>query len=124
MRLRIILFSLVVMAALVFSACAPAGPAPTGGEAVEAPAGTEALPVPREEAAILNETTIFRVFSSWNPFVPNAAGQGYVQGALEHLFYINWATGDFINWLAEGFEYNEDFTQVTFKLRPEVLWNT
>jgi len=117
---------LLIIFSLLLSACAAPAVAPTGGEqpaAEEAAAGTESLPVPREEAVVLNETTVFRVFSSWNPFVPNALGYGYWQGAQEHLFYINWATGEFINHLAESYEYNEDFSQMTIKTRPEAAWN-
>lgn len=142
MRTKSVVLSLFMVLTLILVACAPVV-APTGGEqpagaageeAVSAPSekaeaaeeagvGDELLPVPREEAAILNETSIFRVFSSWNPFVPNALGPGFWQGAQEHLFYINWATGEFINWLAESHEYNDDFTQMTVKTRPEAHWN-
>jgi peptide/nickel transport system substrate-binding protein len=122
-RAKLVPLSLLVVLSLLVGACAP-GVAPTTGEQADAaPAGTELLPVPREESVIVNETTVFRVFSSWNPFVPNALGYGYWQGAQEHLFYINWATGEFINWLAEGYEYNDDFTQMTVRTRPEVKWN-
>lgn len=123
MRIRSVLLSIFVTLSLLLVACT-AEVAPTGGEQpADVATGSEMLPVPREEAVIINETSIFRVFSSWNPFVPNATGNGYNQGALEHLFYINWATGEFIYWLAESYEYNEDFTQVTIKTRPEVRWN-
>ncbi len=124
MRYRVTMLHLFIILSMLLAACS-AAVAPTGSEqaAEEAATGSELLPVPREESVIINETTVFRVFSSWNPFVPNAAGNGYVQSALEHLFYINWATGEFINWLAEGYEYNEDYTQFTLKTRPEVHWN-
>lgn len=124
MRMRLLALTLVVVLSMVLSACAPAV-SPTGGDAPagDAAAGSESLPVPRAETVIVNETTVFTVFSSWNVFVPNARGYGYEQGALEHLFYINWATGEFINWLAEGYEYNDDYTQMTITTRPEAAWN-
>jgi peptide/nickel transport system substrate-binding protein len=124
-RTKMAALSLLVICSILLAACAPAV-APTTGEGAsgeQAAAGTESLPVPRAEAVVVNETTVFTVFSSWNPFVPNALGYGYVQGAQEHLFYINWATGEFINWLAEGYEYNDDFTQLTITTRPEAKWN-
>ncbi|MCS7220258.1 MAG: ABC transporter substrate-binding protein [Anaerolineae bacterium] len=102
-------------------AALPAAPAEKPAPAV--PAVSAELPVPREEAVIINETAIFTVFGTWNPFPPNALGYGAWQAAIEHLFYINWATGEFINWLAEGYEYNDDFTQMTVKTRPEAQWN-
>ena len=125
MRAKSVIPVLLVIFSLVLVACAAPAQAPTGGEAAPAAesVGTESLPVPRAEAVILNETTVFNVFSSWNPFVPNARGYGWEQGALEHLFYINWATGEFINWLGESYEYNDDYTQLTIKTRPEAHWN-
>jgi len=127
-RQKFLIVNLFIVLVLALAACTAAGPtgveSDAGEEAAEtASEGSELLPVPREEAVILNETTIFRVFGSWNPFVPNALGPGFWQGAQEHLFYINWATGEFINWLAEGYEYNDDYTQLTINLRPEVTWN-
>lgn len=128
MKIRSVLFTLLAALVLVLAACTAAGPtgvAPTEGDAAadSTGAGSELLPVPREEAVVINETSIFRVFGSWNPFVPNALGPGFWQGAQEHLFYINWATGEFVNWLASGYEYNDDYTQMTLTLRPEVTWN-
>jgi peptide/nickel transport system substrate-binding protein len=122
MKSKVILLGLAVLLSLAACAPAPTGGVTGTGEVAE-PMGSEILPVPREDSVIINETTIFRVFGSWNPFVPNAAGQGWVQGALEHLFYINWATGEFIYWLAEDYEYNDDYTQLTITTRPEVKWN-
>lgn len=117
----------------IAAACAAPMAAPAGGEA--APAGAEAapaaapvaggeLPVPREDAIIINETTVYTIFGSANPFVPNGTIQsGYYQCVQEHLFYLNWATGEFINWLAESYAYNDDYTQLTIKTRPEAKWN-
>jgi peptide/nickel transport system substrate-binding protein len=81
------------------------------------------LPVPREEAAIVNETAIFRIFDSANPFVPNALVRAWDQVCSARLFYLNWVTGESVNMLAESYEYDQDFTEMTLKTRPEAHWN-
>jgi peptide/nickel transport system substrate-binding protein len=82
------------------------------------------LPVPRDQAAIINETTVFRVFDMCNPFTPGSElGDGWDQLCGARLMYLNWATGESINMLVEGYEYNTDFTQLTFHVRKGVMWN-
>jgi peptide/nickel transport system substrate-binding protein len=123
MRIRMAVLSLLVLCSLLLAACAPIGSMGDAGGEVEQAVGTESLPVPREEAVVINDNTVFTIYGSWNLFVPNAQGYGFEEAALEHLFYINWATGEFINWLAEGYEYNDDYTQMTITTRPEAKWN-
>jgi len=82
------------------------------------------LPVPRAESALINETTVFRIFDSSNPFIPNGELQSGVWSMVYALLmYLNWATGESINMLVTGYEYNSDFTQITFKTRKEAKWN-
>ena len=40
----------------------------------------------------------------------------------ETLFYTNLNTGELIPWQAESYEYNDDYTVVTVKLRQGVEW--
>lgn len=48
---------------------------------------------------------------------------GLHQLIYEYFFYQNLQTGEFVPWLAEDFEYNEDFTSITVNLRDGVTWN-
>jgi peptide/nickel transport system substrate-binding protein len=48
---------------------------------------------------------------------------GLHQLIYEYFFYYNLQTGEFIPWLAESFEYNEDFTSLTVSLRDGVTWS-
>jgi peptide/nickel transport system substrate-binding protein len=48
---------------------------------------------------------------------------GLHQVIYEYFFYYNLQTGEFIPWLAESFEYAEDFSSLTVKLRDGVTWS-
>ena len=45
-----------------------------------------------------------------------------VKGIYEALFYTNLNTGELIPWQAESYTYNDDFTEITLKLRDGVTW--
>lgn len=45
-----------------------------------------------------------------------------MKGIYEALFYTNLNSGEIIPWQGESFEYNDDFTEVTLKLRDGVEW--
>jgi peptide/nickel transport system substrate-binding protein len=45
-----------------------------------------------------------------------------LKGILEALFYTNLNTGELIPWQAESYKYNDDFTEITLKLRDGVTW--
>ncbi|MBE9502383.1 MAG: ABC transporter substrate-binding protein [Chloroflexi bacterium] len=48
---------------------------------------------------------------------------GIHQVVYEYFFYENLQTGEYIPWLAEGYEYNDDFTAITVNLRDGVEWS-
>src|SRR5688500_7661394 len=48
---------------------------------------------------------------------------GLHQVVYEYFFYYNLQTGEFIPWLATGYEYNADATALTVTLRDGVTWN-
>jgi peptide/nickel transport system substrate-binding protein len=48
---------------------------------------------------------------------------GLHQIVYEYFFYQNLQTGEYIPWLAESYEYNDDFTAITVKLRDGVKWS-
>lgn len=41
----------------------------------------------------------------------------------EALFYTNLNTGELVPWQAESYEYNDDYTSITVKLRDGVKWS-
>jgi len=82
------------------------------------------LPFPRSQAMVMdryNQT----IFDSFNPFIPNgvAYDSGFYFASVEYLWYLNTATGEIVPWLAESYEYNDDFTTLTLTLREGVTWN-
>lgn len=61
-----------------------------------------------------------------NPFVPARypmISAGLQQSVFESLFYLNYETGEMEPWQAESFEYSDDATQLTIKLREGVQWS-
>jgi len=82
------------------------------------------IPTPREQTLVISQATV-QVWDSFNPFIPNGEAYQYGVSQLcrENLFYVNFEQGEVINWLATGFEYNDDFTELTLALNPEARWN-
>src|SRR5215211_9168979 len=67
----------------------------------------------------VNDPTNLNIYS---PSV-SRSDTGLHQVVYEYLFYNNLQTGEFIPWLGESFEYNNDFTALTVKLRDGVTWS-
>jgi len=112
---------------------APADTPVAGGEtaadAAEAPAAAGALrEVPRERTLIVmfggseGQATDVGI---GNPYVAgmSTAGWRLVFGAMEPLFYYGAFTGEVIPWLATGYEYNDDFTELTVFTREGAAWS-
>jgi peptide/nickel transport system substrate-binding protein len=82
--------------------------------------------VAREETLIIDidagrlaEPTIV-----WNPYVTgNRRDAGAHILLWEAFFYINPATGEYIPWLATGYEYLENFSGIVVHLRRGVTWS-
>jgi len=102
-------------------------------EAAEEPAAAEAsmadLPeVPRNRTLIIMNggPNQYALFDNQNPYIPGS-DQGFHMGTLpatiEPLIMFNVLTGEYENWLAESWEYNDDFTEITMTLREGVTWN-
>jgi peptide/nickel transport system substrate-binding protein len=102
-------------------------------EPAEEPAAAEAsmadLPeVPRNRTLIIMNggPNQYALFDNQNPYIPGS-DQGFHMGTLpatfEPLIMFNVLTGEYENWLAESWEYNDDFTEITMKLREGVTWN-
>ena len=67
----------------------------------------------------------FAVFDSFNDMIPNGNefASGFVQISLEALWYVNYATGEVIPWLAESHEYSADYKTFTIHIRKGVTWS-
>jgi peptide/nickel transport system substrate-binding protein len=82
------------------------------------------IPTPREQTLVLSQSTN-QVWDSFNPYIPNgeAYQYGVNQTCREGMFYVNFVKGEVINWLATGYEYNADFTEMTIHLNPAAAWS-
>lgn len=94
-----------------------------------APAAQDVADVPREETLILvgvggEAMNQFADVENVNVYLTNGSlsRSGY-QVVYEPLAMYNMLGGEETPWLAESWEYNADFTEITVKIRPGVLWS-
>jgi peptide/nickel transport system substrate-binding protein len=118
-------------AAGALQACAPSLPPPTSEGGAPAPAGEEVQPgVPRNQCLILENPTGTVLpaddFNRWRSG-SNTYSTGFQQLALDALWYIDPDAGVNGVWdnalAAEKPIYNDDYTQMTVKLRPGLMWS-
>jgi peptide/nickel transport system substrate-binding protein len=138
LRLTVIGLVIGVLVACGGPAATPATTETKAEIAKEAPAA-EQVPAAEQPAAELKEVSRNRtliimnggpnqytLFDNHNPYIPGS-DQGFHMGTLpamfEPLIMFNVLTGEYENWLAESWEYNDDFTAITIKLREGVKWN-
>lgn len=92
-----------------------------------APGGAPVTPVDPERAQTLNIAIDGRVAdpTNLNIYAPGVSrsGTGLHQMIYEYFFYQNLQTGEYVPWLAESYEYNEDFTAITVNIRDGVRWS-
>ncbi|MBN1287132.1 MAG: ABC transporter substrate-binding protein [Anaerolineae bacterium] len=81
--------------------------------------------VPREETLIVALSGQIADPTNLNIYAPGVSrsGTGIHQMIYEYFFYQNLQTGEYIPWLAESYEYNDDFTAITVTLRDGVKWS-
>ena len=90
------------------------------------PSSKSQLPVdlPRQDILVVDQIFRYSVvenFNLWMPGIPSPTRQGLI---MDSLWYIDQETGQQINSLSTASpSYNEDFTQMTVKLRSEVYWS-
>src|SRR5690606_4154665 len=109
---------------------APVAPtvAPTAGSSAAASGefvlNGVTLPYARNETIVMDQTD-YSVFDSFNMYIPNGNefASGYRQQVIEFLWYANYVTGEITPWLATGYSYNDEYTQLTLNIRPGVTWN-
>jgi len=115
-----LMFSWLIVAALVLASCGPAAPGEQEEEEIEV------LGFPRSETLFLNQLTgVVGTPDNFNEWVGwKWRDRGAAQLMNEPLWTIDPTAGVVINGLASGpAEYNEDFTQMTIKLREGVYWS-
>jgi peptide/nickel transport system substrate-binding protein len=104
---------------------APAEEAAATTEAA-APAAGELKDVPRNRTFIAvrgGQQGKFVEWDQWNPFVPVANHQFAVGLLYEPLaFYSAFADKEHM-WLAESYEFSDDFKELTIKVRPNIKWS-
>jgi peptide/nickel transport system substrate-binding protein len=122
--------------ALALSACVPAAPsasAPqpaTAGEAA-APAPAAGLqPIARNRTLIMaglggEHPGAYLDVENFNFYTPGGISRsGLVNSATDGLFYANMLdVQEIIPWMAESYQFNDDFTEVVVKLRSGVEWS-
>lgn len=114
------------------AAAATAAPTTAAAAATSAPAASGegfllngvTLPYNRNETIVMDQTD-YSIFDSFNIYIPNGNefANGYEQQVIEYLWYANYVTGEITPWLATGYTYNDDNTELTLKLREGVTWN-
>ena len=109
-----VLWCVAALVALVLVGCQPT-------------AGGPAAPVDAERAQSLNIAIPGRIAdpTNLNLYAPGVSrsNTGLHQVIYEYFFYQNLQTGEYIPWLAESYEYNDDFTAITVHLRDGVRWS-
>lgn len=130
----------VASAGMILAACgtapipeaaAPAAPAAPAAAAPAAPAPAAApasglKEVAREKTLILmfgGDGTQFTDTGLGNPYAAGATHQIGSAALWEPLFYFSAYADESIPWLATGFEYNDDFTELTINIREGVEWS-
>ncbi|MDB5474005.1 MAG: hypothetical protein JWP99_1308 [Devosia sp.] len=85
--------------------------------------------IPRHETLVLtpwgDQPAQLANIENWHPYITSITHQrDAMQFTVnEMLFYTNLNTGELIPWQAESFEYTDDFTSATIRLREGVEWS-
>ncbi|MDY0091971.1 MAG: ABC transporter substrate-binding protein [Candidatus Vecturithrix sp.] len=80
--------------------------------------------VPRSETLIVDQIFRYGTPNNFNLWVPSGTTPTRQGLFVDTLWYIDQQTGEWINALAESAPvYNEDFTEMTVKLRQGILWS-
>lgn len=92
-------------------------------------ASAQSLPdVPRNRTLVSQGWDFYNQVPATDNFNPYAGVLLHQRNSLHYtvnevLFYTNHNTNEMIPWQAEGYSYNDDFTEVTITLRDGVKWS-
>ncbi len=121
-------------AGVIATACAGGQSTPAGTEGgAAAPGGEAAVAVEGAVGELSRERTLVLMFGgSDGQFTDVGLGNPYATGAThqigsaalwEPLYYYSAFDDEHIPWLATGYEYNDDYTELTINIRDGVLWS-
>jgi peptide/nickel transport system substrate-binding protein len=105
---------------------AAAGGAAYTPELIAARAAAQVAEVPREETLVAVRSRQQGKFTDeliWNPFLPAGEHQLGSHMLYEPLSFYSAFEDKTTLWLAEGFEYSDDYMTLTVKTRPNVTWS-
>ncbi|MEM7533607.1 MAG: ABC transporter substrate-binding protein [Chloroflexota bacterium] len=121
-------------AGVLATACgAPAAAPADGGGDAAADGGGEAAPAAGEVAQIAREKSLILMFGGGEGqfgdvgiagmYAAGTSGHRSVPGSFEPLFFYSAFSDEFLPWLATGYEYSDDFTQLTVNIREGAEWS-
>lgn len=129
LRMSSCLAWLHVCSLLVAAGCSSDRPHAPGSADSKAHGAAALQTVPRDRTIVVDcpdsgiGTGQYTDHESFNPFVPGGAGRTGYNFLFEPLYFYNVYRDEMIPWIAEGHEFNEDFTEVTILLRGGVEWS-
>ncbi len=118
-----------LLAACGAPAAAPAAEAPAAADAAAAPAAVAVegiKEVTRENTFIAvrgGQQGKFVEWDQWNPFVPVANHQFAVGLMYEPLAFYSAFNDTEYMWLAESYEFADDYKELIIKVRPGIKWS-
>ncbi|MBW3632051.1 MAG: ABC transporter substrate-binding protein [Chloroflexi bacterium] len=89
-------------------------------------AAAQVAEVPREQTLVAVRSSIkgkFDEYQLWNPFLPSANHQLGSHMTSEPLAFYSAFMDQTTMWLAESYEYSDDYRTLTIKTRPNVTWS-
>ena len=89
-------------------------------------AAAQVAEVPREDTLVAVRSSVkgkFNEYQLWNPFLPASNHQLGSHMTSEPLAFYSAFLDKTTMWLAESYEYSDDYKTLTIKTRPNVTWS-
>ena len=116
----------VLVIAVLLSSCgapAPVTSSAPGTSSVPATVAPQATAAPAAQFLTINMEQQATWVRNFNPFSPDARLQASQGTIYEPMMIFNKSTGELVPWLATGYTWNADNTELTFAIRSNVLWS-